>query len=297
MQSRIVMAIVAGVVAGMVSCTRQREPAAEQTSACQIYSVTGVVMSLRPRENEVVIKHQKIPGYMEAMTMPFSTHNANELAALVPGEEIRFKMIVTDEDAWIEQIKKTGRVENILPQGAPIRIAREVEPLEVGDTLPEYHFVNELGQNVSLSQFKGNALVISFLFTRCPLPKFCPLTAKKLAKAQDQLVANLDGPTNWHFLAITIDPEFDTPERLKQFGELYGYQPDRWSFLTGELIDITAIAEQFGLFFWTEDGVVKHNLRTVVVGADGFVRTNIIGNEWEVDALVKAVNRAATLKR
>jgi len=294
MRSSILTLIVAVALLSGVSCRQQTDPVIEQAPARHSYSVTGMVLSLKPQDSQAVIKHQKIPGYMMAMTMPFSVHDTNELSGLIPGEQITFEMIVTDEDAWIENLEKTGVAENILPQGAGIRLARDVEPLEIGDLLPEYHFLNAQGQPVRLSQFKGEAVVISFLFTRCPVPNFCPLTARKLAAVQDQLLANTGGPANWQILAITIDPEFDTPERLRQFGEMYGSKPAHWDFLTGELIDITALAEQFGLQFWTEDGTVSHNLRTIVVGADGVIRRNMIGNEWEVDALVRAVATAAS---
>lgn len=260
----------------------------------QSHSVTGVVISLKPLEKKAVIKHEEIPGYMIAMTMPFFVQDTNELAGLIPGEEITFTMIVTEDDAWIEGVKKTGKAENILPPGAGIRIARDVEPLQIEDTLPEYQFINEQGREVHLGDYRGDALVLSFIFTRCPVPNFCPLTTRKLVETQERLLVNSMGPTNWHILAITVDPEFDTPRRLKQYGEAYGYKPEHWSFLTGELIDITALAEQFGLIFWTEDGTVNHNLRTVVVGADGTIRSNIIGNEWEVETLVGEVVNAAS---
>lgn len=286
-------------VALLSSCSRQNPSgdASSDTAPARLeFNVKGLVLSVHPEDHTVQIKHEEIPGYMDAMTMPFFVQTTNELTGLIPGEEITFQLIVTDDDAWIEHIKKTGVARNILPAGAPIRIAREVEPLEIGDSLPDYHFVNEQGREVSLSEFKGDALVLSFLFTRCPIPNFCPLTARKLAEVQDQLLARSNGPTNWHLLAITVDPEFDTPARLKQFGQTYGYNPDYWSFLTGELIDITAIAEQFGLVFWTEDGTVSHNLRTIVVGANGIIRTNIIGNEWAVEMLVKDVVEASSIQ-
>jgi protein SCO1/2 len=280
----------------LTSCSRQ-DPAPDSATpgmpSRREFDVKGQVLSLHPEELKVRIKHEAIPGYMDAMTMPFHVQDTNELAGLIPGEEVTFKLIVTEDDAWIEAIAKTGVAENILPAGAPIRIAREVEPLEAGDPLPEYHLVNEHGQEVSLSQFKGNALVLSFLFTRCPIPTFCPLTARKLVETQEQLLANSNGPTNWHILAITVDPEFDTPERLKEFGETYGYQPAQFNLLTGELIDITALAEQFGLLFWTEAGSISHNLRTVVVDANGIIQTNMVGNEWKVGTLVKDVIEAA----
>ncbi len=293
MRMRLVLLVPLIPLFWTVSCRKPALPPDVPAPSWQSYSVTGMVVSLQPIEKQVVVKHEKIPGYMMAMTMPFQVQDTNELTGLIPGQEITFTMIVTGDDAWIENIQKTGKAENLLPAGAGIRIAREVEPLEIGDPLPDYPFVNEMGQTTRLGQFRGNALVLSFLFTRCPLPNFCPLTAKKLAELQGRLAARPGGPTNWHILAITIDPAFDAPERLKQFGEAHGYQPEHWTFLTGELIDITALAEQFGLLFWTEGGTVSHNLRTVVVDARGLIRTNLIGNEWDVASLEREVVRAA----
>lgn len=293
MPSFVVSLILTSLVLCAAGCSKRAKQDADHSPAQVSYAVTGVVMSLQPVEKQVIVKHQKIPGYMMAMTMPFAVQNTNELSGLIPGEEITFNMLVTDDDAWIEDIRKTGKAENILPEGTGIRIAREVEPLQIGDALPDYTLVNEQGQDVGLGQFKGEALVLSFLFTRCPVPTFCPLTMRKLVKTQDQLLADKSAPTNWHILTVSVDPEFDTPERLKQFGEVYGYKPDTLSLLTGPLIDITALAEQFGLLFWAEDGTVNHNLRTIVIGADGTVRTNMIGNEWEVERLAEQVVVAA----
>lgn len=293
MQMCLIHLMALAILVSLCACRPRTESEPAPEPSHRTYSVTGMVLSLKPLAKEVVVEHEDIPGFMNAMTMLFSVRDTNELAGLIPGEQITFKMIVTDDDAWIEDVEKTGVAENIIPKGSGISIARDVEPLKVGDALPDYDFINEQGQAVSLSQFKGNALVLSFLFTRCPMPQYCPLTAKKLAETQNQLSMAVNGPTNWHILAITIDPEFDTPERLKQFGETHGFKPERWSLLTGERIDITALGEQFGLTFWTEDGTINHNLRTVVVGADGTIRTNIVGNEWKVETLVGEVVEAA----
>lgn len=271
------------------SCKREETSAVDSGSTPNTYSVTGIVVSLNPADASAIIKHQTIPGYMMAMTMPFAVKDTNELAGLQAGEEVTFQMLVTMDDMWIEDVKKTGVVTNLPPTTGHFRLVREVEPLEVGDELPEYHFINEQGEAVSLSQWRGNALVLSFLFTRCPVPNFCPLTARKLVEMQNKLSAQSANPTNWHILCITVDPEWDTPEQLKQFGEAYGLKLEHANLLTGELIDITAIAEQFGLRFWTEAGTISHNLRTVVVDAGGMIQTNMIGNEWAVEDLMGQV--------
>jgi len=269
----------------------ESSPSAAQATT-RTFNVKGTIISLKTEQSAVVIEHEDIPGYMKAMTMPFFVRDTNELNGLIPGEEVQFKMIVTHDDAWIEDIEKTGNARNILPPNSGIRIVRDVEPLEIGDTLPDYALTNELGQPIRLSQYRGKTLVLSFLFTRCPLPTFCPRTARQLAETQQTLLSRERGPTNWQILVVSIDPEYDTPERLKQYGESYDYYPDRWTLATGDLTEITALGEQFGVMFWKEGGTISHNLRTVVVDPTGIIRANLIGNEWKVEELVAEIDKA-----
>jgi protein SCO1/2 len=176
-------------------------------------------------------------------------------------------------------------------------MVRDVEPLEIGDRLPEYHFTNQFGQPISTAQFKGQALAINFLFTRCPFPTYCPLTANNFAETQQKILSMPNAPTNWHLLTISFDPDFDKPVVLKAYGERYKYDPQHWSLLTGELIDITAIAEQFGQTFWhDETGSISHNMRAAVIDAAGRVQKNFVGNTWKSDELVKEIVKAATAK-
>ncbi len=274
-------------------------PATTTDSPTQVFQVKGTVMELQPAEKSVRIKHEEIPGYMAAMTMSFDVRDTNELAGLEAGDTVAFRMMVTDTDGWIDQIKRLNATRtNTLPTTGSFRFVRDVDPLNIGDPLPEYHFTNQLGQAVSLSQFRGQALAITFIFTRCPFPTFCPLMAGNFEKVQKQLLATSNAPTNWHLLTISFDPEWDTPPRLKAFAERYHYDPRHWSFLTGELIDITAITEQFGQQFWREgqDQSISHNLRTVVVDARGRVQANIRENKWKPEELVAEILKAAAVQ-
>jgi protein SCO1/2 len=164
--------------------------------------------------------------------------------------------------------------------------------------MPEYHFTNQLGQAVSLSQFRGQALAITFIFTRCPFPTFCPLVSRNFEEVQKKLLAQPNAPTNWHLLTITFDPEYDTPPRLKGYARQYNADAAHWSFLTGTLIDITAIAEQCGLLFWRDgDGVnISHNLRTAVVDAQGRVQKILPENKWTSQELAEEILKAAQMK-
>lgn len=283
----------------VASCSREAgpqspaPPAATSTNPI-LYQVRGVVVELTPEEKTVRIKHEEIPGYMDAMTMPFEVRDTNELAGLEAGDPVAFRMWVTDDDGWIDQIRKLPRpTTNTLSTTGQFRFVRDVEPLNVGDALPEYRFTNQLGQAVSTAQFRGRALAITFVFTRCPFPTFCPRTMGNFAETQRKLLAQASAPTNWHLLTISFDPAFDTPAVLKAYGVSHGQDARHWTLATGALIDITAIAEQFGLSFWREpEGGISHNLRTAVVDPVGRVRKVFIGNKWTSNELVAELLKA-----
>ena len=264
----------------------------------QVFYVKGVVKELKPDGKTAVIEHEEIPNYMPKMTMPFGVRDAKELAGLKTNDMVHFRMLVTKDDAWIDQVTKVGVATptNRLDFGRQFRIVREVEPLKVSDAMPNYTFTNELGRVVSLADFKGQVYAFSFIFTRCPFPLFCPRINENLSAAAKQLSAQKNAPTNWHLFSITFDVEHDTPAVLRNYAQQrYHYDPARWSFLTGALIDIDAITEQFGLVFpRDENGVTfTHNLRTVVVDAAGKVQHVFIGNEWKADELVTELVKGA----
>ena len=264
-------------------------------SGTQIFSVTGVVKELKPDGRSVVIEHETIPNYMQKMTMPFEVRDTNQLAGLNPGDQITFRLLVTEKDGWIDRLTKIGSTNISERPSDPFRRVRFVEPLNVGDPLPDYAFTNELGRVVHLADFKGNALAFTFIFTRCPFPNFCPRMSSNFADAYKQL-ASADGPKNWRLLSISFDPEYDRPEVLKSYAKRYQYDTNHWSFATGALIDIDALTEQFGLMFPREGAGFNHNLRTVVVDAQGKVQKVFIGNEWKVEELVAEMDKATAPK-
>jgi protein SCO1/2 len=289
--------IVALVVTG---CSRPAETGKSSAAAGtnqQIFQVKGVVVEVKLANKTVTIKHEDVPGYMPAMTMPFDVKNTNELTGIATGDPVSFRLIVTDTEGWIDQIKRVGPKTNLLPTTGHFRLVRDVEPLKVGDPLPDYRFTNQLGRVVSTGQFKGRALAIQFLFTRCPYPTFCPLMASKFEQVQQQLLARTNNPANWHLLTITFDPDFDTPAVLKAYAESHHCDPAHWTFATGPLIDITAIGEQLGLAFWRDEtGGISHNLRAAVIDASGRVTKIYVGNEWTPAELVVELVKAAAAK-
>jgi protein SCO1 len=299
MRNAFTLLTVAALAGGIVSCNQnsseEKPPtaAASSQTGTQIFTVKGVIKELKPDGRTVVIKHEEIPNYMPAMTMPLEVKDTNELTGLQPGDGVRFRLLVTDKEGWIDQLKWLGST-NLAepPPRETFRRVRAVEPLEVGDAMPDYPFTNKLGRAIHLADFKGQALAFTFIYTRCPLPNFCPRMSGNFAEACKKLSLP-DAPKNWRLLSISFDPEHDTPEVLNSYAKRYEHDTNHWDFATGALIDIDAITEQFGLMFPREGAIFNHNLRTVVVNAQGRIQKIFIGNEWKVDEFVVEMVRAA----
>ncbi|MFO1475769.1 MAG: SCO family protein [Verrucomicrobiota bacterium] len=292
--------LIALIAAPLCGCNRPAEnPSANATvhTNLQTYEVRGVIVELKPRLSAVRIQHETVPDFMPAMTMDFDVRDTNVLAGLQSGDRVTFQLHVTDTEGWIDNIHTLGSRTNLLPATGNFRIAREVEQLNPGDALPDYRFTNQSGAAFSTADYRGQALAIEFLFTRCPFPTYCPYMAANFESVQQQLLARPNSPTNWQLLTLTFDPEFDTPEILRTYAERHHYNPAHWTFATGSLVDITAIAEQFGLVFWhDESGGITHNLRAAVIGPDGKVRQIFAGNEWKPEELAAALVEAAAAR-
>jgi protein SCO1 len=264
------------------------------------YPAQGIIREMDLFQKTITIQHDAIPGFMPAMTMPFVYTDVRELAGVTNGDTVAFRITVSAKDGWIDHIRKIAPTPstlvvtdtNLLTKG-PFRLVRDVDPLNVGDPLPDYGFTNELGQPVRLSDFHGQALAITFIFTRCPYPTFCPRMSQLFHDTLAQLARDPAAPTNVHFVSVSFDPDYDTPAQLKSYAQAHDYDPVRWSFLTGQLIDITALADGFGMKFWHEGAGISHNLRTAVVDSQGRLQKVLIGNDWTADALATELTTAA----
>lgn len=264
-----------------------------------VYSVNGVVKELKPDGTNIVIRHEAIAGFMPAMTMPFTARDPRQIVALQPGDRIKFRLLVTADESWIDSVERiTDGAPSPPPtfETAAARVVRDVEPLNIGDVMPDYAFTNQFGKPARFSDFRGKVVAVTFVFTRCPLPEFCPRMLKNFSAAVSALEKSTNAPA-WHLLTLTIDPAFDTPEVLRLHAERYKYDPRQWTFLTGAMIDIDAITEQVGLVFrrQTSSALLDHNMRTLVVDPEGRLRKIFVGNTWKPEELVEEM--AAAVKR
>ncbi|HEV7926521.1 MAG TPA: SCO family protein [Verrucomicrobiae bacterium] len=261
--------------------------------AVSIYSAHGVVEEIKSDSKIVIIRHQAISNYMAAMTMPFNVKDTKELAGLQRGSLIDFNLYVTTNESWVARLVKTGSV--TLP---PVSATAVAPAPESNFSDPKYEllyfkFTNEVGHPFSLGDFPGQALAITFFYTRCPLPDFCPRLSKNFQSACEKLEALPGAPTNWHFLSISFDPEFDSPEVLKAYGQFYQYDPAHWSFVTGPKDKIRELATRTGVTMQNRDGAINHNFRTLIIDASGRLQMIFPTSGDLSDAIVAEIIKGA----
>jgi protein SCO1/2 len=271
------------------------------------YASRGVVQAVHPEKKSVVIKHEEIPGYMPAMTMPFQVRDTNELKGLSVGGRVEFRLRVTEKDGWIDQLKPvtppaepaaatvdpTSTGAN--PNDTAIRILPNVPALKAGDAMVNYGFTNQLGNRFNLESFRGNAYAFTFIFTRCPFPTFCPRITDHFTQVQKLMTDTAGAPTNWRLVSISIDPEYDTEAVLKGYGNRAQADPARWWLARADYDTLDRITGHFGQYYGRGVSVAaqNHNLRTVVIDAGGRVHEIFMGNEWTPAELVKSLTDAA----
>jgi protein SCO1/2 len=258
------------------------------------YPLKGTVVAVDPAERTVTIDHEEIEGFMPAMTMDFVVleEDAPLLDAVAPGDEITARLVVPDSRYWIEDlvVVKKGTAD---PNAAPRADTHLARP---GDELPDVALVNQDGETIHLSDYRGRALAVTFVFTRCPMPDYCPRMMKSFASAHVALVADDDLAARTHLLTVSFDTDHDTPGILRRYGAPYQKTAApfaHWELATGTKEAIRTLGEPLGLEYIEESGSFTHNLRTAVIDAEGRLHRLFTGNDWAPEELVAELREAA----
>jgi protein SCO1 len=252
------------------------------------YDLKGRVVSVDKKGKQLIVAHEAVPGYMEAMTMGFNVKDQSVLDYAQPDDNIQATLVVAGDKSWLEEII-IARLTSDTATGNQPPAAVEPEP---GATVPDFTLINQDSKPVSINQYRGRALVLTFIYTRCPLPDFCPLMNQNFAAINSALRRDAELYAKTHLLSITVDPEFDTPEVLRGFGAAFATKAGEppfahWEFATGSNDEIKKIASFFGLNYYQEADQIVHSLRTAVIAPDGKVVKVYRGNEWKPDEVVK----------
>jgi protein SCO1/2 len=259
----------------------------------RVFTLQGQVLSIQPARKLAEIKHEEIRGFMPAMTMPYEVRDARLLDGLAPGDLISAKLIVESSGAYLGEIRKVGSAPLETPP-APVAAAASsgFELLKPGEKVPDGHFVDEHGRTRGFTSFAGRAVVVTFIYTKCPLPTFCPLMDRHFAALQGRLqtdpaLATLRGRV--HLVSISFDPAIDTPAVLKAHAATLGADPRVWTFLTGDRDDIDRFGSRFGVQVaraMADQRDITHNLRTALIDPNGALVKIYTGNEWTPDQVL-----------
>ena len=271
---------VAGALALLSACAPRPEG--------RRHELKGQVLAVSPERQEVVIRHEEIPGFMPAMTMPFSVKDKALLEGRAPGDIVLGTLVVTDTNAWLEGLTKTG----FLALSAP---PAPVEPggLRPNDLVPDAALVDQDGKARRFSDWRGHAIALTFVFTRCPLPDFCPALDRSFARLQEQVKADSALAAKVRLLTVSFDPEHDTPAVLEKHASRLGADPALWVYLTGETAAVDAFGRHFGLSVEREGGEagLTHNLRTAVIDPLGRLARVWRGSDWAPDEVAAELRR------
>jgi protein SCO1 len=256
--------------------------------ASRTYTLQGQVLAIAPDHQQATIKHEEIKNFMAAMTMGYNMKDPKQLDGIVPGDLINATLVVEANGAFVTDVKKVGTAPlETAATGAPAA-SSGFELLKAGDQVPDANFVNENGKKQPFSAFRGSPLAITFMYTKCPLPDFCPLMDRNFAAVQPTLKTD-PALKQVHLVSISFDPVSDTPALLKQHASDLKADPARWTFLTGDRDEIDKFASRFGMTITrsqTDPVNITHTLRTAIVDADGKLVKVYTGNEWKPDQLI-----------
>ena len=282
--------LIAGLLILGAGCGREPDARA--------YQLTGQILVVKPETNEVLVKHEDIPGFMPAMTMPYAVNDPALIKDRVAGDLITATLVVGAERAYLSAITKTGSAP--LPEDArrTIPAAAGVHILQAGDLVPDTPLLDQDGRSIALNDFRGSALAVSFIYTRCPLPQFCPLIDRRFAEVQKLASGNAALAGKVKLLSISFDPAFDQPATLRAHARKVGANPTVWMFATAEEAVVDRLAATFGINVIREkDGTITHNLRTAVIDRTGHVVSIVDNNAWTADELTRALKNAVATTR
>jgi protein SCO1/2 len=281
MKSRFVLTSVMLLLAVSVGCNRTRK-----------YPLQGEVVGKNIGTNEITVKHGDIPGFMPAMAMAYRVKNPAVVQELQPGDKIAAEVVIGKDpsDYWLEDVRITD--ESARGQAKPSAAPRMLMP---GDRAPDLALINQDGRKIHLSNFAGKALLVTFIYTRCPMPNFCPRLSSQFARIHDELKKNSGDYANTHLLTVSFDPKYDTPAVLRKYGLAYldgdesGFS--HWDFASTKPGDLARVAQAFGLQYEEEDNQITHNMSIVLIAPDSTV-AKFWSTDWTWTELMQSMQQA-----
>ena len=259
------------------------------------YTLTGRVISKQPSAQQLIINNDDIPGFMPAMTMPYAVKDPDGFERVQPADLIRAEVVVEQPNQfYLAHLVVTGKsAPSTSQQGAPVRA------LLIGDKAPDVPLVNQDGKTLRIGQLKGKAVLLTFIYTRCPFPDYCPLLSRQFAAVQKELAKSPEDYKRTHLVSVSLDPNYDKPPILRQYGLSYvEHDPkefQHWDFVSTTPEDLQILVGSFGLEYSNEDSQISHSMNTILLAPDGTVANMWPGNEWKPSEVADVIRHVLTL--
>jgi protein SCO1 len=255
------------------------------------FPLTGQVLAVSADGLEITVRHDEVRGFMPAMVMPFKVRDRESTKGRLPGDLVKATLVVTDEQAWLEGLEKTGWAP--FPETGPARTPAATLVKE-GELVPDDALIDQDGRAFRLSSLRGAPVLLTFIYTRCPLPDFCPRMDRHFQVIQRAIK---DGrlPAETRLVSVSFDPDYDTPAVLKEHAARVGADPRTWTFATAPAPQVEAFGARLGVSVIREadTAALTHNMRTAVVDARGRLVTVLDGNEWTPEQAIARMRQAA----
>jgi len=286
MKTRAFLLIVLVCLVFAVSCGRN-------SANEKRYDLKGKVLVVEPDKRLVTVSHEDIKGYMPAMTMPFTVPSESDLQILAPDDLITATLVIDGTHSCLGDLIITQQSANASAMPGTIQ-AKE------GDELPNYTLRNQDDREIRINNYRGKALLLTFIYTRCPVPDYCTLMSNNFAQIDRELGKDPELYEKTHLLSVSIDPAYDTPHVLRSYGAAHTERYEKetfahWEFASGKKEQVKEMADFFGLRYFPDQDQIVHGLRTVILNPDGRVAKIYSGNDWKpedaLDELRKAVRR------
>jgi protein SCO1/2 len=263
---------------------------ASSVAVAQSHSASGMLIQADPSKRTAVISCESIPGYMDAMVMTFAVRDANALQGLKPGVTLDFTMTQQGETTYADNlhVRPFQSLELDPTQAQRLStleaaLAPSTSAVKVGQPVPDFSLVDQEGKPVSLSQFSGKVVGITFMYTRCPFPNYCVRLSNNFARLQkrfrDQMGRDLV------LLSIVIDTTHDQPQALSEYSKTWKADPAGWHFLTGSTEQIQQVCHYFDMNYYPDEGLFIHSFHTLVIDRKGKLAANLEGNEFTANEL------------
>jgi protein SCO1/2 len=259
------------------------------SSSDKHYTLIGRVISKVPATRAVIVDHEEIPGFMAAMTMPYAVEDGVDLSGIEPGDRIRADIDVKPDGQY--SLDRIAVTDSSHREKAP----KETKQLWPGQDIPDIELVNQDGKMVHLAEFRGKTLLLTFIYTRCPMPNFCPRLSSLFASVNRELAKSPKEYEHTQLLSISIDPKYDTPPVLRKYGLAYLNEDPkgftRWQFTVPSPENLRKLADAFGLVYVEEDNQISHTMSTVLIGSDGKLAKTWIMSDWTVAEAMTAIQQ------